>query len=190
MTFIYFKYKNKKRQSGTTLIELLIAVSIFIIFIGLTANYFTSALEAQRFSTSMRDASDSARFALERISKAARVSVIYSPTGTSTSLLIFHPRRGIKITYELRDGKIIEIEEGGLELPLTTDDVDVEKLQFIVKGVEAMDVSPSDDIQPQVTIIAHIRPTSIEADKAPLLRLQTTLSQRCLEVRLGCFPSS
>ena len=64
--------KNKKKQKGVTLIEILVAITIFAIIVGVNVNMFINALNAQRRAFEVQNVIDSTRYTLEIITKELR----------------------------------------------------------------------------------------------------------------------
>jgi hypothetical protein len=65
---------------------------------------------------------------------------------------------------------------GGSKLYLTSDRLEVSKLQFYISGDEEYD-----SLQPKVTIYLEIKPRN-NISSIPPLRFQTTISKRILDV--------
>lgn len=170
-------------NKGFTLIELMVSLAIFAAVVGISVNLFTASFRTQRKAQRLQDVLDNARFSLERMAKAIRVSCIKTPdTGpnNSTSTLdVYHFRRAKHLQYRLANGRIKEIENPGgadeIESDLTGERIQVDKLGFFVQGV-----GPADDRQPQATIVLNFEP-NIEKWEGGAIRIQTTVSPRFLE---------
>ena len=66
-------------------------------------------------------------------------------------------------------------QSGAEDLPLTSDDLEVTELKFEISGA-----SQGDTFQPKVTMLFEIKKRG--ALDSPTLRIQTTTSQRNLDV--------
>ena len=74
-------FKNiLKNKSGTSLIEIMFAVSIFVILIGLTLSIFKSTVESQKSAVAAQDTQESMRFLFEIISKETRSAQVMDDT--------------------------------------------------------------------------------------------------------------
>ena len=160
-------------NKGFTLMELLVSIFVFALVVAAASNLFSAAAQAQRRSIENQKVLDSARYVLETIAKAVRMSIIQSSDGTFlTSLQINHATKGV-VTYALSGGQVTENSTA-----ISSSNVTVDNLYFTVKGV-----GTTDSLQPRVTIILKIRSTDAIA---PMYRasanFQTTVSQRNLDL--------
>lgn len=171
--------ENGGCRKGFTMIELLVVVTIFVVVVGISADIFTSSFAAQRQARKLQDILDNARYGLERIAKTARVAcVLNSDSVTSTSSLkLYHFRRDRRLTYEEKNGDLIEREEGGgVEASLIgSENVDIENLNFELQGVGS-----GDGQQPRITVLLGLKPKLPEY-KDQVINIQTTVSTRFLE---------
>jgi len=176
---------NLKRQQGLTLIEILISLSIFSIVITIIGNITFDTLRAEAVAASNQVALDNARFILQRIAKSLRVSVIKTPGNNLDSDIIKmeHPRRGT-VEYFLSGNRIVERlgEDSTTDSFLDSSNVDIEKFIFNIKGAD----NGSDSRQPQISIILQVKPPNARQEELPPINIQTTLSQRCLDIFSSC----
>jgi prepilin-type N-terminal cleavage/methylation domain-containing protein len=174
---------------GYTLIEVMVAVSIFSILIAGPAGSFISALRTQSRSLGLRENIDNASYFMDYISRSLR-SVRKDDIGGKNCLSapdrknyeITHSGEGIKFRnyrdecqeFYLDGGRLKEVKDGQ-ELFLTSDDLEVTSANFQVSGEEQ-----GDDVQPRVTISFEIgRKISPDFSK---IQIQTTVSQRNLDI--------
>ena len=174
-----FKYLNKiqvpspKSQDsyGFTLVELLVAISVFSVAIAIVGAIFVSAVSSQRKNINSQEVLDNARFVLESMGRAVRQSDVVSPDGTSSSLIISHPIKG-PISYTLDGNQILE---NGV--PLTSSSIIVDRLKFIVRGN-----SISDKTQPRVAISFSLK-NNVQGSTNNSINIQTTITPRNLQIQ-------
>lgn len=199
-------------SKGFTLLELLVAVSIFVTAITIISSQFILFLQSQKRAVEVASTIESARTVVERIARTVRVSVIVSDntpvTGVGVSeLCIYHPRRHyIRYEFDAVNKLVREVPLGlpgdlsdplndavskcaddGLTYPdnprITSTDVSVENLHFIVQGVGDL---PAYE-QPIVTFSMEVKPVNQPNRNSNFI--QTTVSQRCLEQHTLCVKS-
>jgi len=80
-----FYLKTEKKSKGFTLIEMLVAVSIFVLVAFVVVTVFISALDAYRKAQNMKRIMENLNFALNSMALNIREGYQYSVTGGSTS---------------------------------------------------------------------------------------------------------
>lgn len=176
--------RNHNSSDGFTLIEIIVAVSIFALITLATVQIMLIVIRAQETITRTQAIQDNARFSLELITKEMRTGIGYqirnvcTPPG-SLAEIHFTSTSGLRVYYldPGGSGKIyratgVDVNNGaqcgltpGVFNEFTGDQVFVERLAFILHG---QDPSATDG-QAMATITMHIRPN---------LDLQTTIVQR------------
>src|SRR3989344_2710842 len=172
------KKKNSK-IGGFTLIELIVAVGVFMVVMTITLSAFLNIIDIQKKTEAFRKVNDNLNFAMEAMMREIREGKSYSDTDCSGSDFCFTDKDGKAIKYELNAGGYIERKEGsGDWLRMTSDGIKITRLSFFVSGEETY---PSGDRQqPLVTI--SIGGESGEKEKLKSkLNLQATVSQRKLD---------
>ncbi len=176
--------KNKK---GFTLIEIMVAVSIFAIVMTISMGAILSAFDSNRKSQSLRAVMDNVNFTTEAMTRVIRFGTNYHCDITVTSPALTAPRDcssgsssiqvlsadGKQTVYKLVNGRIARSINGGTDYYMTSSDVTITALSFRVFGSP---VYP-DLFQPQVIIVI----SGYAGDKANIkstFSLQTTVSQR------------
>jgi prepilin-type N-terminal cleavage/methylation domain-containing protein len=177
---------------GYTLIEILVAVSIFFVVIAAPSGFFVTALKGQQKALASQELLDNASYALEYMSRSLRMAKKDDVDGVNC-LLAYKlnyatTTQGIKFrNYEdkcqefyLEDGRIKENKTGYAQpLFLTSNDLEVSKFEISITGETQKDI-----IQPRITLLLEAkgnRPAI--ASLQPVLRIQTTISQRNLDVQ-------
>lgn len=195
------KRDNKKTMpklvSGFTLIELMVATSIFIvIMLGSMSSLFV-LLNAGKSSRALRFAMDNVNFAMESMTRAIRMGTNYYCVSSGSSIamddvtsthdctssddgtfIAFVPQ-GVttsRIGYKLHTNQttgINSLQKCDLTtcVDVVSPDVNIEKLKFFVKGSDG-----SDRIQANVYII--VKGTIMVKGVPTSFSLQTSASQR------------
>lgn len=171
------KQKDKNRKKGFTLIELIVAIAIFIVVISVVLSLFVTGLKGYRKVIAIQNVQDNARHLLEFISKEIRMSEINS--ATSTTLNITRPN-GENVIYffttETVDGKTlgrINREDSSTSGPINSEEISVIG-NFYIMGIG------SDNQQPRVTIVIKVETVGKPEEKSEI-NIQTSLSPRDLE---------
>lgn len=175
------------QMNGFTLLELIIAVAIFLVLTTIAGNIIFSAVRFQRVASDAQDLEDNLRGAFEIMGREIRLAAkddqgtcVASRTNyefTAESLK-FLTDRNTCIRYSRDSAGRIQKENLSPALPteqLTADSVEVLSLRFDVLGE-----SGDDKEQPRVVIRVSARN---KGSAEPLLKLQTTLTQRELDVQ-------
>jgi len=215
MLFSFFTKKNKKENislhskrgltlsssKGFTLIEVMVAVSIFAIVVTVGVGSLMTVNKAYRQSQAQRAAIDNVSFALEAMTREIRIGQSYTigySVGISTARTndegsafsfssfdadgdMIDPTIGAPyepvdddVTYSLvtqigLPGKIMMQIGNNTSMELTSNDVDVKSLEFVLR---------EDQQQPYVSI--HIVAEATDAQQTSQIIMQTGVSQRLL----------
>ncbi len=181
--------KLKKNQNGTSLLELVVAVGIFVVLTLSVSNIYLSIANSQKKAIATQSIEESLRFAFEMMSKEIRMAQgnsvgsncastgpgyykifnnINNNDATTSEELYFKNKDGKCVIYKLDSGQVF-VERGGEGAYLTPDKVNINNLKFIINDVRGGTVG---DFQPSVTIM-------MEAEKENNhIRMQTTISAR------------
>ncbi|MFH0803906.1 MAG: prepilin-type N-terminal cleavage/methylation domain-containing protein [Candidatus Tagabacteria bacterium] len=178
-------------MKGFSLIEILVAVSIFAVAAVISSGALLSASDAQQKILSLRVVQDNLSYALDIIGKEARTGRSYHCGVTADDFsdiprdcasaggpsFTFRNSAGDKITYRLNSGRIEKVLNGNpaASLILTSSDANITSLTFYVVGAPA-----NDHLQPRLTIV--LRGTAGLKEKIKShLNIQTTISQRIID---------
>ena len=156
------------------MVELLVAMSLFIVFTVIASGSFIRALRTQRAIVALIAANDNANLSIEQIAREIRTGSNFSLTGND---LNFSNANNIQVIYRLNSStNIIERNENGADFkPLTATNVRINKLNFYLQGQLAGDGYP-----PKITIIINISP-NIPTIQNISTNFQTTVSARNLD---------
>lgn len=158
-----FQFSNKR---GFTIIELMVAMSLFVIVVGIASGTFINSLRTQRNVVGLMAANDNASLTLEQMTREIRTGSAFSAAGNT---LTFTNYEDTPVSYSLTDGKILR--NGA---PLTATNVFVQYLSFVTRGEEV-----GDGRSTRVTIMMGV--SSRGRLESFVTRLQTTVSARILD---------
>lgn len=175
---------GSSNQRGFSLIELLVAATIFTFVVTAVAGLFLGALDIQRRATAIQKIDENVQFVLESLVREVRVSTITSgdtdcsAQGPLTeTLTIDHPVNGT-VTYAYQrlagtPGRITRDDGAGPE-PITAEDVDFVRAAFCVSG------SGNDGRQARLTVPLEVTAVEGREGAKPVVRLQSTVVSRDL----------
>ena len=197
MKKIHNKNYRLKTKKGFSLIELMVAMTIFTIVVIMAIGAFLVVTDASKKAKSLRIAMDNVNFAMENMSRSLRLGSNYycssSPvSGLPTNSLatsdcldgknaiIFTsynaPEKGDQAFQLVNNnglGIVQKVSSAG-SLDLTSPEVNITDLRFFVRGS-----SPSDNYQPSVFII--MKGEVLVGGKVNNFAVQTLASQRNVE---------
>lgn len=174
-------------REGYTLIELLVAVGLFLVVISIATGGFVNALRTQRQSASLVLANSNVSLVLEQISREMRTGANFvcsdGTTGggepiTCSSGLTFINASGDDVSYcpDGSGGIVRALSSnclGGQKI--TSDGVQVNYLKFRIFGYTAADNFPA-----RITISLGISPKGVGVS-GNIMNLETTVSARFLD---------
>lgn len=161
------------RRSGFTIVELLVAMTVFSIVVAIATGAFIRALRTQRQLVAFAAANSNVSLVLEQMAREVRVGRSFVQGGTSE--LTFTNARGERVTYEYENAGtgVIYRRAGNAEAQqLTSDNVDVRNLRFRLAHEDDEDGYPA-----RVTVTVEVTPKELGVS-ASVIRVQTTVSAR------------
>jgi prepilin-type N-terminal cleavage/methylation domain-containing protein len=178
---------TSKNDKGFTLIELMVAISIFIIIMTVSMGSILGVFDANRKSRSLKTVLNNLNLAVESMSKEIRFGKNYhcgsaSDTGTNTQncpsgnvLMSFLSSGGVQITYRFNNQTIERKVGAGSFVAVTAPEIIIDDLTFYTLGS-----GTSDLLQPKVLmkIKSHAGTGKSQSD----FSLQTLVSQRTLDI--------
>jgi type II secretory pathway pseudopilin PulG len=193
--WITFRQRSFSSEKGVTLIELLVATAILGLIVIALATIGVSIMRAQRQANALQALQDDLRFALEvagkeirlaRVSKSASEQICVPQNDSfvfSSSTLKFINDKGECIRYSLdAGGAILRQVDGDLDGvfeaggKMTSDLTIITGLRFEVTG------QAESGKQPRITLVLKAEKRSASGQVEADLELQTTLTQRELDV--------
>ena len=155
-----------KSRQGFTIIELMVAMSLFVIVVGITSGVFVRSLRTQRQVVALMAANDNASQTLEQMTREIRTGTAFTASG---SRLSFTNSSDEPIAYNFVSGRL---ERNGK--PLTASNVLVKYLRFAVRGAEV-----GDGVSTRVTVFFGV--SAKGKMESFVTRLQTTIASRVLD---------
>ena len=178
------------KQFGFTLIEVMVAVSIFTIVVTVGIGSLMTVNKGYRQSQLQRTAIDNIAFAMESMAREIRIGTNYTIDGFITNPLDLENEEAAKfafLSFDIDNNEVIDEEDeviyllsqGTIEMyvnnilvgKLTSEDVTVTGLEFILEEQYG-----NDSKQPYVTI--HISAVASGSNQESSILLQTGVSQR------------
>ena len=184
--------KNKKRESltGFSLIEVLASISVLLITISVVLTIFFISVQSQRRILASQELLNSVAYVLEYMSRAIRMAkkelnppVCLSERGLNYELT--RGGRGLKFInhrdkcqeFFLVNGRLKE-RKNGQEQFLTPKGLEIVSWNLYLSGQ-----SQKDNLQPRVTFSFRIKGKGARAELRPEIKVQTTISQRTLDLQ-------
>jgi len=175
-----------KRRGSFTLVEILVAVSLFSVVITLGVGSFIRALQIQRQISALIASENNVTLAMEQMAREMRTGYQFcvdaqgndltdSRVSCSQSQITFVNAQYETVTYRLENGAIkrgVGVEGGGLLGKITGDNVTVNYLTFVAFGYHK-----DDGWDPRITISIGVSPKDPHFS-GTVVPLQTTISSR------------
>jgi len=169
--------RSGKNYLGFTVIELIITLGLFVVIFTIVIGIFIRAVRTSRYVSAISALNNNLSLTIEQASREIRTAYDFCvDLNCSSSIFSFRNGSGALVEYRLgsdgNDGKITRSVNGGPPAPITADDVEIIKLNFVVYTASASQ-------QPRVTIAltARHRDSGLQAVIAPV-EIQTTVSSR------------
>lgn len=162
-------------KKGFTMIELLVATSLFAVLSGIVSGSFISIMKSQRSIVSFINANDNASFVFEQMVREIRTGSGFSVNRDADELL-FTNARGIEVSYKYQDETLKKSEARGEFNNLLSNDVIVKSLKFYLLGE-----NPGDDLPTLVTMALRLKSgeSSLEGLE---INLETSVTSRLLDL--------
>jgi len=160
-----------------TVIELLVAMGLFIILMGIAAGSFVKAMRTQRAIVALMAANDNASLTLEQMAREVRTGSDFIKL--SDTELQFTDAYGVKVFYKFQNEAI---ERGTTDInsvttyrKITADNVKINNFKIELFGQDADDGYP-----PRITISISATGTNSSIENVST-NIQTTISSRILD---------
>lgn len=181
-------------KKGFTLVEMLVVIGLFSLIGGSIVALFVSGISSQRKILATQELLDQTSYVLEFMGRALRMAKkddvggkVNCLSGDKVNYELTRGNQGIKFRnykdecqeFYLEGDRLMEARKKGDEatttLPLTSSALKVNSLKFHLSGA-----GQGDNLQPRVTIFLEI---SGRGKNPPTIKIQTTISQRDLDVQ-------
>lgn len=177
---------NIQNKKGFTLVEILVATSIFAVTSVIVCGIFINASNLQKQVSNYQKLQNDGRYIIEKVAKELRfrdVRLIY-PSDNPTSTLAFWPdelENEVRIYFD-PSAKTLNYEKNGQSAELNSKDVEVRNVRFFIYPVldpfNINSASSTPDIQPRITLLLDIANKNDAPKYTKELILQTTISSR------------
>lgn len=193
MNMLVFEQKRKS-AAGFTLVEMLVAIFVFIIVMVISMGAILSTLDANRKTQTVQVVIDNVDFALEGMARTLRTGMTYHcdiTQGTKTEprncltgadSIVFEHARGSfsdsadNYVYKLDVGRkqiMRSTDSGATFMPVSATNVEITNLTFYV-----MDSGTADSNQPRIVISLRGRAGVEKIRTKTEFNLQTIVTQR------------
>lgn len=171
-------------KKGLTLVEMLVAIGIFSSIVGTITGLFLSSLSSQKRILATQELLDQTSYVLEYMSRALRMAkkdlngtciqskTNYATTSNGIEFLNYTGKECQK--FYLENNQLKEFK-AGQTLPLTSQFIKVKSFKILLSGE-----NQEDNLQPKITIFLDVEG---RGKNPPKIQIQTTISQRDLDVR-------
>lgn len=167
--------KKNQKQSGFTLIETLVSVSVLGVILMVVTNLFASTLGAGKQTLDYQKLADELRNTIFSIEKDVNNGngIANAPSNPS-SILKVYDGSGDEIEYSLNGAtKKIQKIKNSVTTELTSDNIEVNVMNFHIINT-LLDGNPGNDSQPRVTISIEAKPKN----GRKTIKAQTTISEK------------
>ena len=191
-----YEYTNIKKEKGFTLVELLVAMSVFTALLAFAVGVFVQGMRSERQVTEEIAVNNEMSLVLEQLVREIRTGSFFAPLGGYTkgngfyetqvlfpidgaANLQFEDESVKTIMYRLQgsdaDARLERDDGSGVGfLPLTGKDTSVQLLKFFVSREEFC-------TPPRVTVLLEVRAAG---STRPAVPIQTTVSSRVFPLDL------
>ncbi len=168
-------------KRGFTLVELMVAISVFSVAVTLSTGAFVRAIKTQRILTHLMSVNSNSSLVIEQLAREIRTGYNFSLARTNSpdcddTITFTRSRDNTLTTYRWSgtESHSIEKNEGanGLFVSITASNVSVNRLCFIQNQL-----LPEDPWR--ITILTTLGPTDVQVAQN-VFNLQTTVSSRLL----------
>ncbi len=175
---------------GFTLVEMIVSVGLFIIVLFIATSSFLAIVNADRKSRAVRIATDNLNLSLEDMQRKIKTGYTYNcgggvGTNDCTTIpeesLAFSGQDGVRVIYARGttgvcgsgyQGCILRTVGANTPIPITSPEINVESLKFLVKGSDV-----SDTTQPAVVVSIKGSIGTVSSTKTDF-SIQTVVTQR------------
>ncbi len=176
-----FKKVLKYNKKGFTLIEVIVAVGIFSLVMMVALGAIISIVGANKKAQSLHNVINNLNLAVESMVREMRTGYDYEcGTGSECTTFSFKSKQitqnasTVTVVYRFNNNSIEKSVDGGAFLQITSDDVNIDMLQFYAVGI-------SGSSQPLVLMV--IKGTALVGGEESDFNIQTLISQRLLNVQ-------
>ncbi|MBX4187901.1 MAG: prepilin-type N-terminal cleavage/methylation domain-containing protein [Candidatus Doudnabacteria bacterium] len=167
------------KQKGFTIIEAIVAASVFAIAIVSSLGVYIATLQLDQKSRAERDVLQNGRFIMEYLSKEIRNGSIDYANTTSSVLSIRNQQDEILTFFYSPSSKSLQFTRDGSGTTLNSGNVKVSNFQFILNPTtDPFDLVNDAHTQPHVTIILSLDSANSRVVDSAHIDLHTTVGVR------------
>jgi prepilin-type N-terminal cleavage/methylation domain-containing protein len=175
----------RSRARGFTLVELMVAVSIFAIVMVVAMGAVFSIIAANRKALAVSSVIDNLNLAVESMTRTIKTNTNYQISGNAITVTdddsLTLPKPTMTYAYDSLNKRIMFREGDEDQIAITAPEVEIDS--FEVFKLYDDDAGACD--QPRVAIV--IRGTAgVDADSRTEFKLQSVVSQRDLQIKATC----
>jgi len=171
--------KYIQHSEGTTLIELLISLSIFAIFIAIAIGGFVQSIANQRILLKLAEATDNASLTLEQVTREVRVGTAFVTNGNGSILEFDRPdedggglvTKHVRYEWDSVQKSIIRSVDNGTPKKMTADSIEISSFSASVRERQGESGPPY-----LVTLVIGV--SASEKGRSFSTYLQTSMSGR------------
>ncbi|MEK7203410.1 MAG: hypothetical protein AAB653_03775 [Patescibacteria group bacterium] len=173
-------------QRGTTLLEIIIAISLFSITILLATNIFQSVVDGQRNAISAQNIQENIRYVMETISREIRMAQKSGASDCIADGKVYDADDGSTLSFKNMHDKCVKYELVNTRLQITRDgvvgfitpiNINVANLKFNIVD----NIVDDDAVQPRVSLRMDVEATTSKKEHKQKMVIQTTISSRYYE---------
>ena len=180
-------------KKGYTIVEIMVAITIFVVIIAAPIGFLISTLKAQQKILFSQELLDNTSYAIEYMSRALRMAkkdVNQTCIGKNENYQITRAGTGIKFLnynnycqeFYLETGVLKEYNGGRIPNTLSLSSSNTNVLNF---KIVSWGWSQADLLQPKVTLYYEAeRSIAGRPELKPLIKIQTTISQRDMDINI------
>lgn len=184
--------KKTFQKEGYTIVELIVAMSVFIVLLTVSVGSFVQALRSERKLVALMTINNNAGIVIEQMAREIRTGYAFCDTANhnyadllgkllpcGTASLSFINYKGIGVNYNFSDGAISRTETTTLEpAAMTAGDVEVNNIVITLSQVDSGDATICNPWRATITMeVGSKNPAVTETTS-----LETTVSSRVLPV--------
>jgi prepilin-type N-terminal cleavage/methylation domain-containing protein len=189
---------KRHKEDGFTLMEMIVAISLFVVVMLSATQIFRMIIEGQRSAIASQSIQENIRYFFEVMSKEVRMaqknesncSSLLSPEPTQKykvyntaevngkEALYFENQYGQCVVYYVNTNDVLMINRGGKEAAAMPESLVVNDLDFEVQDDE---VGETHSLQPKVTVMMDVSSAETKQAYDKEVKLQTTISSRYYE---------
>jgi len=177
-------------QTGFTVVELLVAMSVFTILLSIAIGIFVNGLKSERYLTDLMSVNNNSGIVLEQMAREIRTGYNFALGGDCSSITFVNgqktsPGASSITSYELEGGKI-KRTENNVEGFLTSSEILVKNLCFEIQKYGSTDIARR--CSPwRITILMEVDTRDAETNSKTSF-VQTTVSSRVLPIEIEGDP--